>query len=567
MSGGELLPQHLEYLNARAVSPEAVRARGYWSATESKQLERLFANREQRRLVPAMVIPVHDVWGNNGVAQIRPDEPRVIDGRSRKFEWPSKVSMAVDVPPIVQPILGDPSVPLVITEGSIKADAAVSAGLNAISLQGVWAWRGTNDKGGKTALPDLEAIAFNNRVVYMAFDSDAMVKMDVYRALRRFAELLAGRGAEIRIVYLPHGDGGCKTGLDDFLAGGRTAADLLALASDELREPGGAASNGKAEAPPEVDGELLLADLRGFIGRYMVLPSDEVADLLVLWTLHTHAIESAFATPYLRIVSAAPNSGKTLLLEILAKLTCRGWHAIMPSLAVMYRKVDAHSPTLLLDEMDGYNLDERTDALGVLNSGYKRGATVDRCKESGELEEFKTFCAKAFAGLDTKAMAPSLLSRTITIRLERKLPGEGTEMWIEQLTAPAAQELRERCAAWAFHNVGALNDARPELPRWLHNRAAEVWWALLAVADRIGGEWPARAREVSRVLGTGGDSTDEKPEIVMLLEDINAAFGASTTIFTEELLPKLNAIEERPWGALRRGEGLDARGWRGSCGR
>ena len=196
----------------------------------------------------------------------------------------------------------------------------------------------------------------------------------------------------------------------------------------------------------------------------MVLPSDEVADLLVLWTLHTHAIESAFATPYLRIVSAAPNSGKTLLLEILAKLTCRGWHAIMPSLAVMYRKVDAYSPTLLLDEMDGYNLDERTDALGVLNSGYKRGATVDRCKESGELEEFKTFCAKAFAGLDTKAMAPSLLSRTVTIRLERKLPSEGTEMWIEQLTAPAAQELRERCAAWAFHNVGALNDARPELP-------------------------------------------------------------------------------------------------------
>ena len=43
-------------------------------------------------------------------------------------------------------------------------------------------------------------------------------------------------------------------------------------------------------------------------------------------------------------------------------------------MAVLYRKIDRHSATLLLDEMDNYPLDDRRDALSVLNAGYKRGA-------------------------------------------------------------------------------------------------------------------------------------------------------------------------------------------------
>jgi hypothetical protein len=38
-----------------------------------------------------------------------------------------------------------------------------------------------------------------------------------------------------------------------------------------------------------IDGAELLEDIKSFIGRFMVLPSEEAADLLALWTLHTHA--------------------------------------------------------------------------------------------------------------------------------------------------------------------------------------------------------------------------------------------------------------------------------------
>ena len=168
------------------------------------------------------------------------------------------------------------------------------------------------------------------------------------------------------------------------------------LSPDEVRAalkwpaPKPGLSNGHPPAPApavaEIDAAELLDELGAFITRFQVLPSQQVTDLLALWVLHTHAFDAAWATPYLRITSAAPGVGKTLLLEILATLVRHGWHAVNPSVAVLYRKIDAHQPTLLLDEMDNYPVDERRDALSVLNAGYKRGATVDRCSENGDLE-------------------------------------------------------------------------------------------------------------------------------------------------------------------------------------
>jgi hypothetical protein len=317
----------------------------------------------------------------------------------------------------------------------------------------------------------------------------------------------------------------------------------------------------RATAAPAETVELL-NDVRAFVRRYVVLPSDEIGDLLALWVLHTHAFPAWFATPYLRIVSAAPECGKSLLIEILAVLSRNGWHTVNPSSAVLYRKVDAHSPTLLLDEVDNFPIDDRRDALAVLNAGYKRGARVDRCKENGDLQSFDCFCPKAFAGLDTRAMPPALLSRSVTIRMERKTSGDRAERWIGQLTLSDAAKLRERCAAWAAQHVGALSTATPDLPDGLGDRACEVWWALLAIAELAQGDWPARAREAARVLSAGGDGADEESQAEQLLSDIRDVFTSAqvNVIRSSDLLAGLNALDERPWGTRRRGEGLDVRG-------
>jgi hypothetical protein len=320
-----------------------------------------------------------------------------------------------------------------------------------------------------------------------------------------------------------------------------------------------------AEAPTrpraaneQVDGGELLDALAGFITRFVVLPSERVADLLALWTVHTHSLAASWATPYLRIVSATPECGKSLLMEILAVLVRRGWYAVNPSVAVLYRKIARDEPSVLLDEMDNYPLDERRDALAVLNSGYKRGAMVPRCTESGELQEFAVFCPKAYAGLDERQLVDTLLSRSITIRLEKRLASEPVEMWLAALSEPQAVPLRERCEQWGEQNVEALRDVRPELPAGMVNRRAEVWWSLLAIAEHVGGAWPSRARAAAEELSSG--DTDAVSDQVQLLMDIRDAFASEEVISTATLLDRLNGLEESPWGGRRRGEGLDARG-------
>jgi hypothetical protein len=230
-----LLPQHQELLTDSGITAEVAAARGYFSANTKAELKRLGFSELQRR-TPALVIPIWDVFGQIATYQIRADAPRVNDrGRPVKYEIPRSSRTVLDVPPTQRDRLNNPAVPLFITEGVRKADSAASIGLCGIDVLGVWNWRGRNEHGGKTALPDFEQIAFNERKVYLVFDSDVMTKPDVYGSLTRFKPLLEKRDAEVFAVYLPPNADGSKVGLDDFLATGKAIADLLALASPELR--------------------------------------------------------------------------------------------------------------------------------------------------------------------------------------------------------------------------------------------------------------------------------------------------------------------------------------------
>jgi len=229
-----LQPQHQALIDGSAISPEVASARGYYTETTKSKLRQLGFSELQAR-VPTLVIPVYGVSGEITTYQARPDQPRIKDGKALKYETPAGSRMALDVPLMVRPSLGDPKRDLFITEGARKADAAVSHGLCCIALLGVWNWRGTNDQGGKTALPDWESIALKERSVYICFDSDAMTKKAVYTAMERLKGFLEHRGATVRLIYLPQNEAGDKIGLDDYLAADYGVDALMALASTELR--------------------------------------------------------------------------------------------------------------------------------------------------------------------------------------------------------------------------------------------------------------------------------------------------------------------------------------------
>jgi hypothetical protein len=194
-----LSPAHERMLvQESGIAPEIVQQRGYRTVTVQAELRRLGFGLTQSS-TPALLIPLYGPTGDIAGYQARPDQPRNLDGRSLKYEMPSGARMVLDVHPAARSLLGDPSVPLFITEGTKKGDALVSRGVCAVALLGVWGWRGRNNADGLTALPEWESIALKGRHgprdVYIVFDSDVMTKLEVYQALRRLKVFLERRGA------------------------------------------------------------------------------------------------------------------------------------------------------------------------------------------------------------------------------------------------------------------------------------------------------------------------------------------------------------------------------------
>ena len=181
-------------LDESGIARDVAEARGYRTIEKKVELKTLgFAERQCNP--PGLLIPIYSPTGEIVNYQFRPDQPRIgKDGKPVKYETPSGSRMVLDVHPFAREKLGNPSVPLFITEGLKKGDALVSRGLCAVTLLGVWYWRGTNEHGGKVALSEWDYVALNNgRRVYIVFDSDVMLKPGVHEALRRVKALLESR--------------------------------------------------------------------------------------------------------------------------------------------------------------------------------------------------------------------------------------------------------------------------------------------------------------------------------------------------------------------------------------
>lgn len=115
--------------------------------------------------------------------------------------------------------LQDRFTPLRITEGELKTEAANVHDTErlTIGLGGVSSWRDRYDNGEESRpLVDFDEIELKGREVRLCFDSDFR-KPQVAAELRKLAEFLADKGADVLIEVLPNGLDGERLGLDDLI--------------------------------------------------------------------------------------------------------------------------------------------------------------------------------------------------------------------------------------------------------------------------------------------------------------------------------------------------------------
>lgn len=189
-STDKLTEDHRESLTkGSSIAEEVIARRGYRSVRTKEELKTKGFSPVQCN-IPGLLIPILGLSGDPVMYQYRPDEPRIKDGKPIKYETPSGARMVLDFPPQDLDKLRDPSVPLFITEGIKKGDSLASRGVCVVSLLGVWNWKGTNEFGGKTVLPEWDQIALNGRGVFIVFDSDVSQNPKVHNAMTRLANFI-----------------------------------------------------------------------------------------------------------------------------------------------------------------------------------------------------------------------------------------------------------------------------------------------------------------------------------------------------------------------------------------
>jgi hypothetical protein len=227
--------------------------------------------------------------------------------------------------------------------------------------------------------------------------------------------------------------------------------------------------------------------------------------------------------------------------------------------AAFIRTSHGFQPTWLLDEADRY-LNPKNAGEGLtaaLNaSSYRRTARKRVCVpapdgKGWQVVTFEFWCPMILAGI--RELTDTIQDRSIVITLQRAMPGEIKARLVNG-TSPVLRDVQRKLYRWA-QDLAEL-DLDPIVPKFLHNRAADLWRPLYAIADSAGGAWPARMRVASEKIQR--ETGAEENRLVQLLAATKEVFGGRDRMTTAEIVCKLLDREDEPWLTVRRGRPLDA---------
>lgn len=317
---------------------------------------------------------------------------------------------------------------------------------------------------------------------------------------------------------------------------------------------------------PVIDAADLFRRVLAYMLRFAAYPSQEAAHAHLLWIVHTYLMPAWFQTPRLAIISPEPGSGKSRVLEITGCLVPSPLFTVMSSPAFIMRRVADESapPTVLFDEVDaifGPKGKGSEELRAMINSGYRRGASIGRCTSDKDNNigtvEFSTYGAVAMAGLGD--LPETIAVRSIQIRMRRRLPHERVEDFRPHRHEAEGHLLADELAAWAKTVEHLAEDMEPAMPDGIADRDADCWTPILCVAELAGCEWPDIARNVAQHFVGERKAGGMMSLPGQLLQDIWKCFGDRDAMATQDLLEALNADEEAPWGSINGyGRGLDA---------
>lgn len=288
-----------------------------------------------------------------------------------------------------------------------------------------------------------------------------------------------------------------------------------------------------------VDVEKLIDDLVCLVlGNVVVTDHQGVA--IALYVVQTYLMDIATHAPILGITSPEPGCGKSTLLAILTKLCFRAIPASNISGAALFRSIEKWHPTFLIDEADAF-LKHNEEMRCLIDSGHSRDAAfvIRTVGDDHEPRSFSTWGAKVVAQIGRPA--ETIVDRSIQIAMRRRLPTEPVGD-LRDVDLQVYDKLCRRCMRFAIDNKERLGKARPQMPPGMHNRVADNWNLLLAIADLAGREYADLARKAAVALADSKSTTSASQELLADLREIFKADDADawgSNALVEELCKDL----------------------------
>jgi hypothetical protein len=296
--------------------------------------------------------------------------------------------------------------------------------------------------------------------------------------------------------------------------------------------------------PKPIDGAALLDEIANAVRKHVIM-TDQARDAVALWALHTYIIRRFAISPKLFVRSAVRGCGKSTLLEVLSHFVARPMLAANITTATAFRIIAKHQPTLLIDEVDTF-LGENEELRGILDASHRHDGHVPRLVgDNYEPRNFRVYTAVALAGIGS--LHSTLMDRAIVVDLQRRRAGESIASLRIGKTGHL-DDIARRMVRFIADNEERIAVMEPAMPPGIINRAADNWFALLAIADVASGAWPERARraaEAARIAASGDEDWLE-----LLLADIRDAFGQKAEMASADLVKALVELEGRPWAEL-----------------
>jgi hypothetical protein len=308
----------------------------------------------------------------------------------------------------------------------------------------------------------------------------------------------------------------------------------------------------------EVGGEKLLNEISATIKKYLYLPPGG-PDVMALWAVFTYCWDAFDVWPILNVSSVVPGCGKSTLAGVLNALVSRPMKCEHASGPVLFRMMELHHPTLIIDEADSF-LDGNEELRGICNSGNRRGGCVFRCVGDDHTpQRFSTEGPKVILGIGKRDA--TIYDRSISFDLQRKTDADK----VERVTSIVRMEKgllphRRKMKRWGADNLAQLEGSDPQMPDLRTDRAHDNWRPLFAIAGLLGSDWPERVREAALAID-GRGTVDENVNLkILLLHDVGRIFEdrEEYRLRSASICDDLAQMEDRPWPEWSKGKPISA---------